>query len=211
MRAGAGAIDRVFAQSATKTLAYRVMGALGEEKPAGICGSGMLDAVAAMREIGLLDESGRVDGRMPEQGVVLAPAEASAGGRPVVITRRDVRQIQLAKAALETGIALLMRAAKADHVDRLVLTGAFGARFNWKSAAAIGMLPRAVVGGRVETPPNSAGEGAVMALLDKRRRKEALSLAARIQSVELAGDPEFGALFVKATKLKAGDSLPDGA
>jgi hypothetical protein len=100
----------------------------------------------------------------------IAGSHQTATGRDIVITLKDVRQIQLAKGALYTGIEFLMRKAGIEKIDRTILTGAFGARFNWKNALAIGMLPPAVAQGAVMPKDNLAGVGVVMALLDKKLR-----------------------------------------
>jgi len=94
-------------------------------------------------------------------------------GSSIQLRLKDVREIQVAKAALAVGITLLMSTAGVDSVDRLVLTGAFGARFNWKNAVAIGMMPLAAIGPCVESMDNAAGVGAVAALLDGTLRDEA--------------------------------------
>jgi len=92
-----------------------------------------------------------------------------------------------------------MRRAGIEKIDRTLLTGAFGARFNWKNALAIGMLPSVVAQGEVLPMENLAGVGVVTALLDKKMRTEARGLCRRICYLELAADPEFAMAFAKAT------------
>lgn len=198
MRAAPGAICRVWQEQGK--FRWEVLGG-GACRPKGICGSGIIDAMAAMRKADILLPSGRlregaegviVDSQGVGRGFRLLEPAHTATGRPLVIELGDVRQVQLAKAALCVGIRFLMRRAGLEKVDRLVLTGAFGARFDWRSAVSIGMLPQEVVSGRVEVVENAAGLGAVMALLDYRRREEAWQLASRVQVLELAQEPDFG-------------------
>ena len=92
-----------------------------------------------------------------------------------------------------------MRKAGIEKIDRTILTGAFGARFNWKNALAIGMLPPAVAEGAVPPKDNLAGVGVVMALLDKKLRSEARTLCRRIRYLELASEPDFAMAFARAT------------
>ena len=214
MRAARGAICAVDIDPKTKKPSYEVIG--GKKiRPLGLCGSAIIDAVAAMRRTGLIHESGRFDS--DEYGIItndkgknkrfiLVPAKQSATKKEVFITLTDIRQVQLAKAAIEVGIQSLMRTAGLDRIDRLVLTGAFGARFNWKSAVTIGMLPRAAVKGRVETIENAAGVGAIKLLLDRSSRDEAKKLIRKIKIVDLASKPDFNMAFAKATQFPPLDS-----
>lgn len=208
MRASAGAISAAVITPGTYRVAYEVMGNGPSLPVRGLCGSGIVDIVAEMRRTGLLRAGGRIREGLPgvvadEKGIgrkfVLISAEAAAGQREIAVTLADIRQIQLAKAALSAGISLLMRTAGIQQIDRLVLTGAFGARFNWQNAVAIGMLPH--VGSRtdVRTVENAAGRGAVRALLDGRLRGPAAELARRIRFLELAEHPDFAAEFAAAT------------
>ncbi|MHC1724788.1 MAG: ASKHA domain-containing protein [Syntrophobacteraceae bacterium] len=202
MRAAPGAIYKVEIDSSTLEVSCRVLGddLDPDIKPRGICGSGIIDALACMRRAGLLLPSGRMSEKFDciecdHNGIgrkfVLAPPEKSATGRGIAVTLQDIRQIQAAKAALFTGIRLLVQKAGVDRIDRLVLTGAFGARFDWRNAVAIGMLPRIWPETRVEAVENAAGAGAVRALLDRKSRKEAQGLAETVRFLELAELPEF--------------------
>jgi uncharacterized 2Fe-2S/4Fe-4S cluster protein (DUF4445 family) len=116
---------------------------------------------------------------------------------------KDIRQIQLAKAALAGGINLLMNAAGVDHIDLLILTGAFGARFDWKNAASIGMLPASCVSGRVEIVQNAAGLGAVAALLDWNYRRRASIVSEKTVILELSEHPQFLEEFNSALDFPA--------
>ena len=160
-----------------------------------------------MRRAGLILTSGRMSEEFEciecdQNGIgrkfVIATAEKTAYGREIAVTLQDIRQSQAAKAALLTGIKLLVKKAGLDRIDRIVLTGAFGARFDWRNAVDIGMLPKILPGTRVEIVENAAGAGAIRALLDKKSRKEALDLAQTVCFLELAELPEFQAEFLSA-------------
>jgi len=205
MRAVSGAIHRVRPDGGG--IAYEVMGN-ARNRPMGICGSGIIDAVAALHQLGIILPNGRLNEARPgvtsdDTGVgrhfTIAAGDRTATGSDIRVTLKDVRQIQLAKGALRTGIEFLMRRAGIDRVDRTILTGAFGARFNWQNALSMGMLPQVVAEGEVAPMENLAGVGVVTALLDKNVRAEARELCRRIRYLELAADPEFAMAFAKAT------------
>jgi uncharacterized 2Fe-2S/4Fe-4S cluster protein (DUF4445 family) len=214
MRASSGAIHRVEIEPSTCNV---TIGVLGEEQgasPKGLCGSGIIDAAAEMGRSGVLLPSGRIKEGMPgvicdERGVgrrFLLTSQAERGlKKSVYISLSDIRQVQLAKGALSAGIKLLMRKAGITRIDRMVLTGAFGARFNWRNAVSIGMLPRPSSKTCVKTVENAAGIGAVMALLDRSCREELRNLAGGIQFVELAEEPDFAVEFPMAMGFPFGD------
>lgn len=206
MRATAGAIDKVSINPADYSVTYRVLGKASP--PRGLCGSGIIDTAAEMLRAGLLLPTGRIQEGLPGvcvdgEGIgrkfVLVPPDGSSLKKEIAITLRDIRQIQLAKSALSVGIRLLMRKAGLDFFDRLVLTGAFGARFNWKNAVAIGMLPEISEHTEVKIVENAAGMGAIMALLDKKLRKKIDNVTAQVHTLELAQEPDFAEEFAAAT------------
>ena len=208
MRAAAGAIHRVKIDPKHYSVHCQVLGNGEKERPRGICGSGIIDAVAGMLHAGLIVPSGRIQEGLPGVMVdekqigrkfVLVSSERSATDHEITVTLSDVRQIQLAKAALFLGIKLLMRQAGLEQFDRLVLTGAFGARFEWRNAVTIGMLPEISDHTEVKVVENAAGSGAIMALLDGTLRKEILGVAEKVKYIELAKDPDFAAEFPAAT------------
>lgn len=216
MRAAAGAIDRVFLEPGG-TIGYHVLGKEGT-RPKGICGSGVIDVLAALRQAGGLEPSGCLQPDFPgvetdENGVgrkfVLVSAAENAPGGEIAVTLKDIRQFQLAKAALAVGIAFLMDRVGVDSVSGTVLTGAFGARFNWRSAVATGMLPAAVVRNRVEHKMNLAGVGAVMGLVNHCHRDRALEIQDQIRFIEMAGDPSFAERFAAATAFPDLNALTD--
>ncbi|RLB15431.1 MAG: ferredoxin [Deltaproteobacteria bacterium] len=220
MRAVSGAIHQVEVDPSTGDPLWSVLGDGDDIRPLGICGSGLIDAIAVMRKIGVLLENGRLKEGMPgvindEKGIgreyVLVPAEKSGTGKNISILLKDVRQFQLAKSALYVGIELLMKHSGVTGVARTVLTGAFGTKFNWRHAVDIGMLPREAVGGKVLSLDNLAGVGAIMALLNKKQRDEAARLASTTKFIELAMDPEFNTRFPEATvfpPLDDNESIP---
>jgi len=208
MRAVSGAIHKVEVDSVTGRPVWSVLGNESHILPLGVCGSGLIDAMAAMRKIGVLQPNGRL--KEGEEGVicdekgigreyVLVPAAESGTSMDIRILLRDVRQFQLAKAALYVGIKLLMKYAKIKRIDRTVLTGAFGNKFNWKHAVDIGMLPSEVLAGEILSLNNLAGVGAVMALLHKKQRECAAWFSSKTRFIELAMDPEFNVRFPQAT------------
>lgn len=210
MRAVQGAINKIKIDPADFDVSYNIIGGKAAGPPRGICGSGIIDAVAEMRRASLILQNGRLNEAKP--GVVcdskgigrrftLVAGDYTATGSPIEITLADIRQIQVAKAALEVGISLLMSVAGVHRVDRLVLTGAFGARFDWQNAAVIGMLPASSVSGTVETIANGAGLGAVMALLDRKHRERAKIVAEKVKVLELAEHPAFPMEFPMAMEF----------
>lgn len=210
IRAVSGAIEKVKVDPTDFHVTCEVLGQHNGARARGICGSGIIDALAEMRKAGLVLASGRLNESAAgiaadAQGIgrtfTLVPEEATSIGRPIQVTLHDVRQIQLAKAALAVGIKLLLETAGVDRVDRLILTGAFGARFDWRNAAAIGMLPANCVSGQVETVENAAGLGAVFALLNRTYRERAISVSKRTKVLELAEHPEFQTEFLEAMEF----------
>ena len=210
MRAVTGAIHRMWPDPENHHVAYEVLGNQGHNRPMGICGSGIIDAIASMRQMDIILPNGRlnekadgvtVDNNGIGQSYTIADAEQSATGNAVSVTLKDIRQIQLAKGALATGIEFLMRKAGIETIDRTILTGAFGARFNWKNALAIGMLPPVVGQSEVIPKDNLAGVGVVMALLNKELRAEARSLCRYIRFLELASETTFPLAFARATNF----------
>jgi uncharacterized 2Fe-2S/4Fe-4S cluster protein (DUF4445 family) len=208
MRATTGAIHKISINPKSYRVNYEVLGDGESPQPRGVCGSGIIDAVACMLQAGVILESCRIKEGLPgvitdEKGIgrkfILVPSEKSATGQEIYMTLSDVRQIQLAKSALSVGIKLLMRHAEVTHFDRLVLTGAFGARFNWRNAVAIGMLPEVTDETEVKVVSNAAGQGAIMALLDGKLRKDIFEVSRKVRFIELAEDPDFVTEFSTAT------------
>ena len=190
MRAAEGAIERVAFEDGRI-----VVKTIADSDPVGLCGSGVLDAIAALLEAGVLDRRGRM-GRGPlvhEQGdhreALIAPG--------VALTQKDVRAVQLAKAAIRAGIDMLLAAAGLNElaIERVVIAGAFGAYLRVESAIAIGLLP-ALPLERFEQVGNAAGLGVRMALASGERRERAKALAAQCHYLELGSLPGFQKTFL---------------
>ncbi len=180
-------------------------------KPTGICGSGIIEAVAEMFLAGILDADGRFDESAPARSArvrfparsgeyVLVPASATATGSDIVVTQSDVRAIQLGKAALYAGVKLLMAHAGYDGLDRVVLAGAFGSYISPFHAMVLGLIPDCELD-RVTAVGNAAGDGARIALLNRDQRREAARLAHWVKHVQTAVAPGFQDEFVAALAL----------
>jgi len=183
------------------------------ERPIGLCGSGIADLLAILLETGVVDETGRMiapgeegaPGFMKERLVladgepafVLVPEAESAVGEAVVFTQKDVREIQLAKAAIAAGIDTLVEASGIgwDEIGRLYLAGGFGNYIDKASAVRIGLLPSRL-SDRIEAVGNAAGKGALMALLSTRQRKKCSEIADRAEYVELSSSPRFQEAYI---------------
>ena len=176
----------------------------------GICGSGIIEAVAEMRIAGLLDPSGLI-GSAEQTGTERCVPEgrtnsylvhdASADGGPrITVTQGDIRAIQLAKSALYAGARLLMDEMDVETVDRVVLAGAFGAHISTKHAMVLGMIPDAPLD-KVSSAGNAAGTGARIALCNKGSRAEIEQTVQEITKVETAIEPKFQEHFVAANAI----------
>ena len=198
MRASSGAVSRVWVEDGRPAFET-----IGDSPAAGICGSGIIDVMATMRQLDIVKETGNFDPDFPgvtsnDKGI---GQSYSLPGTGISIQLKDIRQVQLAKAALFVGIESIIQKSGVDRVDRTVLTGAFGAKFDWAKAMDIGMLPLSLRKGRVQSAENLAGTGAIMALLDKKRRKEVEALAGQVQFLDLSTEPDFVMNFSEATRF----------
>lgn len=185
--------------------------------PAGICGSGIIEAIAELFTAGLLDSSGRFvavaptprlgfDG--PRGYFVLAWPHETSTGRALIVHADDVRAIQLAKAALYAGAKLLLRHADLTTVERIELAGAFGSYIDPTYAMILGMIPDCDLA-QVAAVGNAAGDGALLMLLSRAKRSEADELADTVQHIQTATDPHFQDEFVAALALPhASDPFP---
>ncbi len=203
MRAAPGAIERVLItgdQVECKTI--------GDEPAVGICGSGILDALAQLRKSGTIDRTGRMrENRRTRvtEGVleyILVDGADRNGRPPITISQRDVRELQLAKGAIYCGVTTLLQVSgcKEEDLDRVIIAGAFGTYIDVRSAITIGMLPNLPLG-RFTQVGNAAGTGARMALISQAQRDHAAALAARVRYVELASAPGFAQLFARSMYL----------
>jgi uncharacterized 2Fe-2S/4Fe-4S cluster protein (DUF4445 family) len=209
MRGAQGAIDRI-------TVAEDIdVHTIGETPPLGICGSGLIDLVAGLLTAGAIDWTGLIAmeqrstlprplaERLLMRGeerviVVRRPGESGAPGE-IVLTQDDVRQVQLAKGAIASGIAMLQHVAGVadDQVQELLLAGGFGNYVSIASAVRIGLIPP-LPPERIRYVGNAASLGAQLSLLSEVERARAAELATRIEHVSLAAHPDFEEIFVNA-------------
>ncbi len=227
-RAAPGAIERIEIDPTTKEPRFRIIGVEAwSDDPAfptdaqitGICGSGIIEAVAEMRIAGLLDASGLIGsaeatgtarceptGRMHAYLIHDATAQ---GGPRITVTQGDIRAIQLAKSALYAGARLLMDQRGVDKVDRVVLAGAFGAHISPKHAMVLGMIPDVPLD-MVQSAGNAAGHGARIALCNRAARSRIEETVHKIHKVETAIEPKFQEHFVNANAIPhATDPFPE--
>ena len=211
MRAAAGAIGRIRIDQKTLDVDYQVIGAKPDNAvpAAGICGSGVIDAVSAMFTSGVIKKNGTLDRqlatpRLKQNGndasFVIVPARESAGERDIAIGQDDIRAVQMAKGAIHAGVRLLMAEVGVRSVDRVVLAGAFGSVIDPLSALTIGLFPN-VAPDKIFAAGNAAGDGARMALLNRSMRQRAAVLAEKMETVELTTRPDFQREFAMAMHL----------
>ncbi len=201
MRAAPGAVEKI--QFTDGEFFYQTI----EDQPAvGICGSGILDAAAALLDAGLINHTGRfekehprVQGNGREKAFLLVPAEATGHGRDIKVNRQDVNEIQLAKGAICAGTRLLLKQAdlRVEEIDRVVIAGAFGTYLDIRSAVRVGMFPDIPVD-RYFQVGNAAGIGAKQMLLSVNRRQLAEEITEREEYVELSMHPDFTEQYMKA-------------
>jgi uncharacterized 2Fe-2S/4Fe-4S cluster protein (DUF4445 family) len=214
MRAAPGAIERIKIDPKTKEVRFKVIGReewhteLEEDVGAkGICGSGIIEAIAEMFKAGIIRKNGtfnaEVDSprlRKDEEGkleFVIARIEETSIGKDITVTLSDVRSMQLAKGALYTGCKTLMKRMGITAVDKVILAGAFGSYIDREASMVIGMFPDCDLD-KIVAVGNAAGDGARIALLNKEIRKEADKVATKIKYIELTIDPDFQTEFMRA-------------
>ncbi len=217
-RAAPGAIERVRIDRTTLEPRFKVIGCdLWSDAPGfaaataatgitGVCGSGIIEVMAEMYLAGIINQDGVLDGRLAGRSPrIVANGRTFAyvlhrGEIEMKITQTDVRAIQLAKAALYAGVALLMERLGIDQVDRIRLAGAFGSHIDVKYATILGMLPDCDLN-QVRSAGNAAGTGARIALLDSTSRGVIEALVRRIEKIETAIEPRFQHHFVDAMAI----------
>ena len=209
MRAASGAIEVVAITD--EGLRLQV---IDDAAPVGLCGSGLVDAIAELSRVGLLDSSGRFLSqervhelrpdlaerfveRDGERLFILATSDESGNGSDVVLSQRDVRELQFAKAAISTGWKLLLEEFGVDEseIQQVLLAGSFGTYLSATSAITIGLVPQ-IPALRIISAGNVAGEGAKMALLSDPERHGATALLDEIHYVELSDRTDFNDRFV---------------
>lgn len=219
MRAAPGAIERIKIDPETHEVDYKVIGRDAwrsysepkEMKAKGICGSGILDVLAELYRAGVIAKSGvfskkqkskryrrNPDTKQPE--FVLAWAEETSIGKDIVITQKDVRQIQLAKGALHCGCKLMMRRMGIEKVDRVKIAGAFGTHVDREKALIMGLFPDCEID-KIIAVGNAAGDGARAALLNRKKRIEADWLSRNVEYIELTVEEDFQQQFMEAMQI----------
>jgi len=204
MRAASGAIERL--RIANDGIQYQT---IDDTPPIGICGSGALDAIAQLYLAGIIDKGGKMKDSHPrlrtrkkQREFVLVGAEEREGHPAIVITQQDIRELQLAKAAIRTGLQVLLETdgLAEESIEQVIIAGAFGSYIDVSSAIAIGMLPP-LPSERFRQVGNAAGIGAKLALVSCSKRSEAETIASRVRYLELAASPRFMPTFIEASHL----------
>jgi uncharacterized 2Fe-2S/4Fe-4S cluster protein (DUF4445 family) len=222
-RAAPGAIERVRIEPATLEPRFKVIGcelwsdapgfaeATRRTRVTGICGSGIIEALAEMFLAGILKSDGTIDGAQAARSARIHPDGRTfsyllhAGEPEIRIIQNDVRAIQLAKAALYAGARLLMDHLEVDRVERITLAGAFGSHIDPKYAMVLGLIPDCDLA-KVASAGNAAGTGARIALLNRAARAEIEQVVRRIEKIETAVEPRFQEHFVGAMALPHADA-----
>jgi len=223
MRAAPGAIERIQIDKDSKEVRFKVIGKedwnteLDAPEAKGICGSGIIDVVPQLFLAGIIDHTGRFQKnintprlQITEEGpeFVIAWAKETSIGKNIVVCQDDVRNIQLAKAAMYAGAKIMMRHLGVSKLDKVILAGAFGSFINRESAACLGMFPDCDME-NVYSVGNAAGDGARIALLNIDKRDEADRVARQVEYVELTVEPDFDKVFSQAMWLPhMKDSFP---
>ncbi len=216
MRAASGAIDQVAADRDI------IIHTIGDAPALGICGSGLIDAVAVLLDLGIINQSGRMlaEPKQPlpeaiaarlrygEDGApefVLVRATKSGNQRDIVLSQGDIRQLQLAKAAIMGGVQALLQQGGLDigEIDTFLLAGGFGNYINIPNARRIGLIPD-LANDRIHYIANAAGLGAQMALLSDQCRKQAEIIAEQTRHLCLADYPGFQKMYLAAMGFPTG-------
>ncbi|KXK11437.1 MAG: iron-sulfur cluster binding protein [Chloroflexi bacterium OLB14] len=211
MRAAPGAIERVQIDESTFEPKYKIVGEddWNKGKAKGICGSAIIDAVAELFRAGIVDSRGKFKKELSTKRVrqgekgweyVIAWAEETSIGRDIPMTQQDVRQIQLAKAALFTASRTLLKRSGLQDPDKVILAGGFGSYIDKEKAMLIGLIPDCDLK-NVYAVGNAAGDGARIALLNVEKRNEIDAVTRKVERFELPTDPEFQNQFMLATSF----------
>jgi len=212
MRAAEGAIDKV--KMDHKSFAYSV---IKDGKVRGICGSGLIDLIADMLKLELIDKSGKLINRKVCQPKIseeikkriikekegnkflLAKSDETISGKPIYLIQKDIREVQLAKAAVYAGIKILLKEVNIppEDIQEILLAGAFGNFIDKESAIRIGLIPYLPLK-RIKFMGNAAGRGAEMALLSEKMKKVCRDTAREVQYIELSSRLDFQDEFIKA-------------
>ena len=212
MRAIEGAISKV--KITNKSINWQVINHI---KAKGICGSGLIDLIAYMLKLGLIDKSGKLINRedcQPEiseeikkriikekegNKFLLAKRDETIAGKPIYLTQKDIREVQLAKAAVYAGIKILLKEVNVspEDIQEVLLAGAFGNFINKESARRIGLIPYLPIK-RIKFIGNAAGTGAEVTLLSKEMRQVSQEISTKVKYIELSSRLDFQEEFIKA-------------
>lgn len=211
MRAAQGAVEKVRIDRDSLEPELGIIGVKGwvtdDSRALGLCGSGIIDGVAQMAAAGIIDEDGhfltpsgcrRI--RWDENGKMEYVLSFGGKGQDLVITQKDVRDVQLAKAALYSGAKILLKKSPFEKIDEIVLAGAFGSYIDVSNALLLGLFPDCVLAD-IKSVGNAAGVGAKLALLDVDKRKEAEAIAQETHFIETATEPDFYTEFGDAMAI----------
>lgn len=208
MRAAKGAIEGIKINTHTLEPSLKIIG--DEKVPVGICGSGIIDAVAQMAQVGIIEPDGKfskeIKGspniREDEKGKkeYVLYFKQNETEHDIVVTQKDVRAVQLAKAALYAGAKTLMKHCGVEKVDEVILAGAFGSYIDKSNALALGLFPDCLLE-QVIVSGNAAGVGARLALISLEKRQEAEKIAREVEFIETATDASFQTAFAKAMSI----------
>jgi uncharacterized 2Fe-2S/4Fe-4S cluster protein (DUF4445 family) len=212
MRAISGAIEHVWIDPKTLDVKYKT---IDDTKPLGICGSGIIDIVSEMLKTGIIDYTGRFNLKSPTSRLrvgeitefVLAYGKETLVDKDITITQSDVREVQLAKAAIFAAISILFERMEisSENIKNIFLAGSFGNYIDPQSAKIIGMYPDVPLA-NVQFVGNTAGSGACMSLLSIDERKIAEKIVKKIEYLELGANSNFQKEFLKATYLPHQDT-----
>jgi uncharacterized 2Fe-2S/4Fe-4S cluster protein (DUF4445 family) len=215
VRATYGAIERVRIDKDTLAVRYKVIGCdawsdepdfeLVQMKAIGICGSGIIEAIVAFAEAGIIDQSGLfVESIAPElfskNGNTTRFLLVEQGDKSIYVEQVDIRSIQLAKAALSAGVSILMDYLECTEFDKVLLAGAFGAHLDARYVALLDIIPTSTAE-KIISVGNAAGVGASAALLDINKRKIIIDAVDKVVKIETATEPKFQEYFVDAMKF----------
>lgn len=214
MRAADGAIEKVKIEG--KELFIRT---IGDQRPIGICGSGIIDAIGEMVRVGLIDKNGKILGeekllqkgipkeiagrvRTGEKGNSFCLYRGERGEIDIEIFQKDIREVQLAKAAIAAGIQILMKKTglSPDEIERISIAGAFGSYINVQSAMNMGLLP-SIETGNVKSLGNCAGIGASMILLSDEMKRACREIAEEIEHIELSSLSDFQEEYIRSMRF----------
>ena len=215
VRATYGAIERVRIDKNTLAVRYKVIGCdawsdepdfeLVQMKAIGICGSGIIEAIVAFAEAGIIDQGGLfVESIAPElfskNGNTTRFLLVEQGDKSIYVEQVDIRSIQLAKAALSAGVSILMDYLECTEFDKVLLAGAFGAHLDARYVALLDIIPTSTAE-KIISVGNAAGVGASAALLDINKRKIIIDAVDKVVKIETATEPKFQEYFVDAMKF----------